>query len=292
LSDDRAQVSEAGTASASGESDAAGSSPVSPHSSPSANESHASPDVIGNTADIPKARTLVERELDLIAELGYEPYFLTVYDIVRFARDQHILCQGRGSAANSAVCYCLGITEVDPARMDMLFERFISKERNEPPDIDVDFEHERREEVIQYIYKKYGRDRAALAATVITYRPKSALRDVGKALGLDLGQVDRLAKSMAWWDGRDVMPERIREAGFAPDNPAIVRLAALANELMGFPRHLSQHVGGFVIARDLVERMVPVENAAMADRTVLQWDKDDLDALGLLKVDCLALGML
>ena len=174
----------------------------------------------------------------------------------------------------------------------MLFERFISKERNEPPDIDVDFEHQRREEVMQYVYAKYGRDRAALAATLITYRPKSAVRDVGRALGLDLAQIDRLAGVFAWWDGREVMPERIREAGFEPDNPAIVRLIALTNELMGFPRHLSQHVGGFVIARGLIERMVPVENAAMADRTVLQWDKDDLDALGLLKVDCLALGML
>ncbi|MEO8304556.1 MAG: error-prone DNA polymerase, partial [Betaproteobacteria bacterium] len=169
---------------------------------------------------------------------------------------------------------------------------FISKERNEPPDIDVDFEHQRREEVMQYVYTKYGRDRAAIAATLITYRPKSAVRDVGRALGFDLAQIDRLAGVFAWWDGREVMPERIREAGFAPDNPAIVRLIGLANELMGFPRHLSQHVGGFVIARGLIERMVPVENAAMADRTVLQWDKDDLDALGLMKVDCLALGML
>jgi error-prone DNA polymerase len=186
----------------------------------------------------------------------------------------------------------LGITEVDPSRMSMLFERFISKERNEPPDIDVDFEHERREEVIQYLYGKYGRDRAALAATLITYRPKSAVRDVGKALGLDLAQVDRLAGVFAWWDGRKVHAERIREAGFAPDNPVIARLVALVNELMGFPRHLSQHVGGFVIARDSLERMVPVENAAMPERTVIEWDKDDLDALGLLKVDCLALGML
>ncbi len=237
-------------------------------------------------------RGLIEHELALIAELGYEPYFLTVYDIVAFARSRDILCQGRGSAANSAVCYALGITEVDPARMNMLFERFISKDRNEPPDIDVDFEHQQREEVMQYVYAKYGRDRAALAATLITYRPKSAVRDVGKALGLDLAQVDRLAGAFAWWDGREMKPERIREAGFEPDNPVIVRLVALANELMGFPRHLSQHVGGFVIARDLLERMVPVENAAMAERTVIQWDKDDLDALGLLKVDCLALGML
>jgi len=242
--------------------------------------------------DIDKARALVEHELRLIAELRYEPYFLTVYDIVRFARSQAILCQGRGSAANSAVCYCLGITEVDPARMDMLFERFVSRERNEPPDIDVDFEHERREEVIQYIYRKYGRDRAALAATVITYRPKSALRDVGKALGLDLTQVDRLAKSLAWWDGRRVRPERLREVGFDPDSRVIQQLIALVNVLVGFPRHLSQHVGGFVISRGPLSRLVPIENAAMLERTVIQWDKDDLDALGLLKVDVLALGML
>jgi len=240
----------------------------------------------------PAVRELIEHELALIAELRYEPYFLTVHDIVAFARSRGILCQGRGSAANSAVCYALGITEVDPSRMSMLFERFLSKERNEPPDIDVDFEHQRREEVMQYVYAKYGRDRAALAATLITYRPKSAVRDVGRALGLEPAQVDRLSGILAWWDGRAIKTERIREAGFEPDNPVLVRLMALAGELIGFPRHLSQHVGGFVIARDLVERMVPVENAAMADRTVLQWDKDDLDALGLLKVDCLALGML
>ena len=228
----------------------------------------------------------------LIAELSYEPYFLTVHDIVAFARSRDILCQGRGSAANSAVCYALGITEVDPSRMSVLFERFISRERNEPPDIDVDFEHQRREEVMQYVYAKYGRERAALAATLITYRPKSAVRDVGKALGLDLAQVERLTGVFAWWDGRKIDPMRIREAGFDPDNPLIARLVALAGELQRFPRHLSQHVGGFVIARGLLERMVPVENAAMADRTVIQWDKDDLDALGLLKVDCLALGML
>jgi error-prone DNA polymerase len=242
--------------------------------------------------DIAKARALVEHELELIAELQYEPYFLTVYDVVKFARSQGILCQGRGSAANSAVCYCLGVTEVDPARMDMLFERFISRERNEPPDIDVDFEHERREEVIQYIYRKYGRDRAALAATVITYRPKSALRDVGKALGLDLAQVDRLAKSLAWWDGRKVRPERLHEMGFDPGSPVIRKLIALVNIIVGFPRHLSQHVGGFVISRGPLSRLVPIENAAMDDRTVIQWDKDDLDALGLLKIDVLALGML
>jgi error-prone DNA polymerase len=240
----------------------------------------------------PDVRELIEHELALIAELRYEPYFLTVHDIVAFARSKGILCQGRGSAANSAVCYALGITEVDPARMSMLFERFISRERNEPPDIDVDFEHQRREEVMQYVYTKYGRDRAALAATLITYRPKSAVRDVGKALGLDLAQVDRLAGVFAWWDGRAVDPARIREAGFDPANPVVHRLVTLTGELMGFPRHLSQHVGGFVIARGLLERMVPVENATMKDRTVIQWDKDDLDAMGLLKVDCLALGML
>ncbi len=237
-------------------------------------------------------RNLVEHELALIAELGYEHFFLTVYDIVQYARSQGILCQGRGSAANSAVCYALGITEVDPARMSVLFERFISRERNEPPDIDVDFEHQRREQVIQYVYRKYGRDRAALAATVITYRPRSALRDVGKALGLELSQLDRLVKSMNWWDGRRVLPERLREGGFAPDSPVIERLIRLVNDLVGFPRHLSQHVGGFVISRGPLSHLVPVENAAMPERSVIQWDKDDLDALGLLKVDVLALGML
>jgi error-prone DNA polymerase len=234
----------------------------------------------------------IEHELRLIEELKYEPYFLTVHDIVAFAREKGILCQGRGSAANSAVCYALGITEVDPARMSMLFERFISKERNEPPDIDVDFEHQRREEVIQYLYAKYGRDRAALAATVITYRPKSAVRDVGKALGLDPAQVDRLAKNLAWWDGRRAMPERIRETGLDPESLPVRQLVELVNVLIGFPRHLSQHTGGFVIARGLLTRLVPVENAAMPERSVIQWDKDDLDALGLLKVDVLALGML
>ena len=215
-----------------------------------------------------------------------------MYDIVAFARSRNILCQGRGSAANSAVCYCLGITEVDPGRMQVLFERFISKERNEPPDIDVDFEHERREEVIQYLYRRYGRDRTALTAALITYRPKSALRDVGKALGLSLDQVDRLAKNVSWWDGRQIRPERIIEAGFSPDNPLIVRLVEFAHLIVGFPRHLSQHSGGFVIAQGKLSRLVPIENAAMPERTVIQWDKDDLDALGLLKVDVLALGML
>jgi len=237
-------------------------------------------------------RRLVARELALVAELGYEPYFLTVHDLVRFARGRGILCQGRGSAANSAVCYALGITEVDPARMSMLFERFLSRERDEPPDIDVDFEHERREEVIQYLYAKYGRDRAALAATVITYRPKSAIRDVGKALGFDPAQLDQLAMSRAWWDHRQVEPEKLAADGFDASSPVVRRLCELVNALVGFPRHLSQHTGGFVIARGSLERLVPVENAAMPERSVIQWDKDDLDALGLLKVDVLALGML
>jgi error-prone DNA polymerase len=209
-----------------------------------------------------KVAELVEHELELIAELAYEPFFLTVHDVVRFAREQGILCQGRGSAANSVVCYALGITEVDPARMNMLFERFVSRERNEPPDIDVDFEHQRREEVIQYVYSKYGRGRAALAATVICYRPKSAVRDVGKALGL---------------------PPKVEAT------PQVLELAGM---LVGFPRHLSQHVGGFVISRGPLAELVPIENAAMPGRTVIQWDKDDLEALGLLKVDVLALGML
>jgi error-prone DNA polymerase len=237
-------------------------------------------------------RRLVEHELNLIGEMAYEAYFLTVHDIVAFARSRGILCQGRGSAANSAVCFCLGITEVDPGRMSVLFERFISRERNEPPDIDVDFEHERREEVIQYIYRRYGRDRAALAATVISYRPRSAIRDVGKALGLHELQIDRLATSMNWWDGRQVEPERVREAGFDPDNPVICRLLRLVEQLMGFPRHLSQHVGGFVISAGPLHALVPVENAAMPERTVIQWDKNDLETLGLIKVDVLGLGML
>lgn len=234
----------------------------------------------------------IEKELKLIAELRYEPFFLTVYDAVMFARSRDILCQGRGSSANSAVCYCLGITAVNPAEQTLLFERFLSKERNEPPDIDVDFEHERREEVIQYLYDKYGRDRAALAATVISYRSRSAIRDVGKALGLSVDQVDRLAKSMKWWDGRQTLPERLAELGFEPSNPVLQQLMELVEELVGFPRHLSQHVGGFVIAEDDLTQLVPVENASMAERTVIQWDKDDLEALGLLKVDVLALGML
>ena len=239
-----------------------------------------------------KVRELVEHELGLIAELRYEAFFLTVHDLVRFARSRKILCQGRGSAANSAVCYALGITEVDPGRMSMLFERFVSKERNEPPDIDVDFEHQRREEVIQYVYAKYGRERAALAATVICYRPRSAVRDVGKALGLAADQIERLSRSLAWWDDRSRLPERVRDAGLDPGGLVVQQLLELAAALIGFPRHLSQHVGGFVISRGPLAELVPTENAAMQDRTVIQWDKDDLEALGLLKVDVLALGML
>ncbi|MBK8335524.1 MAG: error-prone DNA polymerase [Sterolibacteriaceae bacterium] len=243
-------------------------------------------------ADVGQARLLVGHELALIAELAYEPYFLTVHDIVAWARAHDILCQGRGSAANSAVCYCLGITEVDPSRMSMLFERFISKERNEPPDIDVDFEHERREEVIQYIYAKYGRERAALAAALITYRPKSALRDIGRALGFDLDRLNQITRNLAWWDRGAHLPGRLQEAGFNPESPRVALLLELTRTLIGFPRHLSQHTGGFVIARDKLSRLVPIENAAMAERTVIEWDKDDLDALGLLKIDVLALGML
>jgi DNA-directed DNA polymerase III PolC len=234
----------------------------------------------------------IEHELALITDLKYEPYFLTVADIVAFARSRSILCQGRGSAANSAVCYCIGITEVDPARMSVLFERFISKERNEPPDIDVDFEHERREEVIQYLYRKYGRHRAALTATVVTYRPRSAMRDVGKALGIDLQRLEQLSKSHQWWDGKAMKAERLAEQGFDITSPVVEHWINLTNTLMSFPRHLSQHTGGFVIARHDLTELVPVENASMPDRSVIQWDKDDLDALGLLKVDVLALGML
>ncbi|CAB3821662.1 Error-prone DNA polymerase [Achromobacter dolens] len=234
----------------------------------------------------------IEKELALIADLQYEAYFLTVYDIVQYARDHGILCQGRGSAANSAVCYCLGITEVDPRRGNNLFERFISKERNEPPDIDVDFEHQRREEVIQYIYRKYGRQRAALTAVVISYRPRSVLRDTGRALGVDPGVIDAVARAHQWWDSKQEMLRTLGACGLDPESQVARQWAALAQTLMGFPRHLSQHPGGFVISRGKLSRLVPIENAAMADRSVVQWDKDDLDALKLLKVDVLALGML
>ena len=239
-----------------------------------------------------KVQQQLEHELALIGEMRYEQYFLTVYDIVRFARSNNILCQGRGSAANSAVCYCLGITEVDPARANLLFERFISKERNEPPDIDVDFEHQRREEVIQYIYNKYGRTRAALAAVVISYRPKSALRDSGRALGIDLAIVEKVAKTHHWFDSKQDLVNRLAESGLDPESDLAQQWATLAQLLLGFPRHLSQHPGGFVIAQGKLSRLVPIENAAMAERSVIQWDKNDLEELGLMKVDVLALGML
>ena len=239
----------------------------------------------------PRVRATIEHELALVAQLNYEPYFLTVEDIVRQARERGILCQGRGSAANSAVCYCLGVTSVDPAQIDLLFERFISAERDEAPDIDIDFEHERREEVIQYIYEKYGRERAALTATVITYRVKSALRDVGKAMGLSEDVIGRLL-SMVSWRSKPVDGERAREEGFDPGDRRMALTLELARELYAFPRHLSQHTGGFVISRGPLCEIVPIENAAMEDRTVIEWNKDDLDVLGLIKVDVLGLGML
>lgn len=235
-------------------------------------------------------RAVVEHEMRLIKKLSYEHFFLTVYEIVCFAKSQNIYCQGRGSAANSIVCYCLGITEVSPDHAQLLFERFLSSERSEPPDIDVDFENSRREEVIQHIYEKYGRHRTAIAATVVTYRSRSALRDVGKALGLDEALIDRLAKSVFWW-GSD-LEEQLSDSGVDYDDPKIKTLLHLAQSLLGFPRHLSQHVGGFVISQGPLSHLVPIENAAMADRTIIQWDKDDLESLGLLKVDVLALGML
>jgi error-prone DNA polymerase len=239
-----------------------------------------------------KAIELIRKELGIIAKKRYESYFLTVHDIVRFARSRHILCQGRGSAANSAVCYALGITELQPGEMELLFERFVSEERDEPPDIDVDFEHERREEVMQYVFNRYGRERAALTAVATRYRGRSAVRDVARALGLPSDQLEELAKTMDRW-GEDVPPpEYLREHGFDPDSPIMQRVIALTGELIGFPQHLSQHPGGFVISERPLPMIGPVENAAMDNRTVLQWDKDDLDELGLLKVDCLALGML
>ena len=237
-------------------------------------------------------RELIEHELALIRELGYAHYFLTVDDIVSFARARGILCQGRGSAANSVVCWCLGVTEVDPSRMQVLFERFISRERREPPDIDVDFEHERREEVIQYLYARYGRERAALTASVVGYRARSAIRDVGKALGFEPEVVERLARNVHWWDGREIAAERLREVGLDPAELRVRQWMALVRQLLGFPRHLSQHTGGFVLTGDALHELVPIENAAMPGRTVIEWDKDDLDAMGMLKVDVLALGML
>ncbi len=241
-----------------------------------------------------KVRSTIARELALIRKLGYARYFLTVHDIVCFARsqDEPILCQGRGSAANSAVCYMIGITAVDPAEIDLLFERFVSEERKEPPDIDVDFEHERREEVIQYIYRRYGRERAGLAATVITYRGRSAVREVGKVMGLSEDTTSALA-GIVWGRMSEEMSEtRLREAGLDPADPLLRQVLALSGEITGFPRHLSQHVGGFVLTRERLDETVPIGNAAMAERTFIEWDKDDIDALGILKVDVLALGML
>ena len=237
-------------------------------------------------------RDTLEKELALIEELNYARYFLTVHDIVHYARSRGILCQGRGSAANSAVCYCLAITNIDPTEIDLLFERFVSPERKEPPDIDVDFEHERREEVIQYIYGRYGRDRAGIAATVISYRGRSAVREVGKALGLSEDTVAALATTI-WGLSNSALPEEyVRQAGLDPSDPLLARCLELTQELLGFPRHLSQHVGGFVLTRGPLSEVVPIGNAAMENRTFIEWDKDDLDALGLLKVDVLGLGML
>lgn len=239
-----------------------------------------------------KVQQQLHHELKLIDEMRYEAYFLTVWDLVRFARSQNILCQGRGSAANSAVCFVLGVTSVDPDTTSLMFERFVSKERDEAPDIDVDFEHERREEVLQYLYNKYGRHRAGLAATVITYRSRSAIRDVGKALGLSLDRVDALAKQVDGYHNVEDLEKRCEQVGVDPESETGYRLCYLINELLGFPRHLSQHVGGMVITQGNLDELVPIENAAMVDRTVIQWDKDDLEELGLLKVDCLCLGML
>jgi len=239
-----------------------------------------------------KVVDLLTHEIGLIEELHYEGYFLTVWDLVRFAREREILCQGRGSAANSAVCYCLGVTSVDPGRIDVLFERFVSKERDEAPDIDVDFEHERREEVLQYIYEKYGRERTGMTAEVITYRGRSAVRDVGKALGLSLDRVDVLARLIDNYGDEEKFAARFREAGMNPESPIGKQLLQFVQQILGFPRHLSQHVGGMVITQRRLSELVPIENASMPGRTVIQWDKDDLDALGILKVDCLSLGML
>lgn len=241
----------------------------------------------------PKVRQQVEHELRLVERLDYAAYFLTVYDIVRYAREEcGILCQGRGSAANSVICYCLGVTSVNPESQDLLVERFISAERAEPPDIDIDFEHERREEVIQYIYRKYGRDRAGIAATVISFRTKLALRTVGRALGLSMDAIAHISKTLHWWSRERYSAEALRDAGIDPESKLIRMTVQMANELVGFPRHISQHVGGFVITNGPLADLVPIENARMADRTVVQWDKDDLEELGLLKVDVLALGML
>jgi len=240
----------------------------------------------------PEVRAVIRKELDFIRLKNYEPYFLTVHDIVRFARERKILCQGRGSAANSSVCFCLGITEVDPQKHQLLFERFMSPERDEPPDIDVDFEHERREEVMQYIYKKYSRERAGIAATVISYRTRSSIREVGKVFGLSDDTIGALASTSWGWSSEGVQEEHARRAGLDPTEHTMRHVLALSRELIGFPRHLSQHVGGFVITQDRLDESVPVMNAAMPDRTHIEWDKDDLDAVGMMKVDVLALGML
>ena len=234
----------------------------------------------------------LQRELALIEELNYEMYFITVHDIVRFAVEQKILCQGRGSAANSTVCYCLGVTAVNPEENETLFERFISRERREPPDIDVDFEHQRREEVIQYIYEKYGHDRAAIAATVTCYRPRSAIRDVGKALGIELPLIEEFAREHFWFDGSQILEKKLEEIGLQADAGPVLQWLDLSVQLIGFPRHLGQHVGGFVLTQTKLTRLVPVQPATMEHRRIIQWDKDDLDAMGLLKVDVLALGML
>src|SRR6185312_10954377 len=241
-----------------------------------------------------KTRHALNEELRVVGELDYAPFFLTVHDIVNFARrpDIGILCQGRGSAANSVICYCLGITDVNPEKAHLLFERFVSAERREPPDIDVDFEHERREEVIQYIYQKYTRERAGLTATVICYRGRSAIRDVGKVFGLSDDTLGLLAGTLWGWSSSGVEKKEARRAGLDTSDPRLAKTMALAQELIGSPRHLSQHVGGFVMTRSRLDEVVPIENAAMDNRTVIEWEKNDLEALGLLKVDVLALGML
>lgn len=239
-----------------------------------------------------KVRKTIEEELGLIHELNYEKYFLTCYDIVRFARERGILCQGRGAAANSTVCYCLEITAVNPEEIDLLFARFVSKERNEPPDIDIDFEHERREEVIQYIYDKYGREHAGITAEVISYRHRSAMREVAKVFGLGQEMANKLAKSLHRWTGCKISTEQIKELGVDPDSSAIKNTLQLSTELLGFPRHLSQHVGGFIISEKPLCESVPILNGAMEDRTFIEWDKDDIEALGMLKIDVLGLGML
>lgn len=239
-----------------------------------------------------KVIEMLRYELSIIEDLKYEPYFLTVWDLVRFARSRNILCQGRGSAANSAVCFCIGVTSVDPSNYDLLFERFISRERNEAPDIDIDFEHQRREEVIQYVYQKYGRDRAGMTAAVTTYRTRSAIRDCGKAIGLSLDSIDRLSKIVEGRGAETSFAERCKTAGIDPESAIGKRFDYLVQSILGFPRHLSQHTGGMVMTSGILCELCPIENASMPDRTIIQWDKDDLDELGILKVDCLALGML